>query len=78
MLHAPSGGQIPFPDLGVNHVMNQAGVSLFISLAAFTSGFGDLREVAIGWMNIPLMTEALLGTLMWGLFVVAFGRKVIR
>ena len=78
MLHAPQDGQLPFPELGVGHLMNQAGVSLFISLAAFTSGFGDLREVAIGWMNIPLMAEALLGTLMWGLFVVAFGRKVIR
>jgi hypothetical protein len=78
MLHVPQDGQLPFPELGVGHLMNQAGVSLFISLAAFTSGFGDLREVAIGWMNIPLMAEALLGTLMWGLFVVAFGRKVIR
>ena len=78
MLHVTSDAQLPFPDLGVNHFLNQTAVSLFISLAAFTSGFGDLREVAIGWMNIPLMAEALLGTLMWGLFVVAFGRKVIR
>ena len=78
MLHISDDAQLPFPELGVNHLMNQISVSLFISLAAFTSGFGDLREVAIGWMNVPLMTEALLGTLMWGLFVVAFGRKVIR
>jgi hypothetical protein len=26
----------------------------------------------------PLMLESLLGTLLWGLFIVAFSRKVIR
>ena len=69
---------IPFPNLKPNALLNQLAVSLFVSLAAFTSGFGDLRDVAIGWMNIPIMIEAILGTLMWGLFIVAFGRKVIR
>ena len=69
---------VPFPDLQPSALLNQIAVSLFVSLAAFTSGFGDLRDVAIGWMNIPIMLEALLGTLMWGLFIVAFGRKVIR
>lgn len=78
LLHKPNPNQLPFPELGGAHLVNQISVSLFISLAAFTSGFGDLREVATGWMNFPLMLEALLGTLMWGLFVVAFGRKVIR
>lgn len=75
-LHQPE--QLPFPDLEPNALLNRLGVSLFVSLAAFTSGFGDLREVAIGWMNAPIMIEALLGTLIWGLFIVAFGRKVIR
>ncbi|MAD61829.1 MAG: hypothetical protein CMH49_10025 [Myxococcales bacterium] len=75
-LHTPDN--IPFPDLKPNALLNQLAVSLFVSLAAFTSGFGDLRDVAIGWMNIPIMIEAILGTLMWGLFIVAFGRKVIR
>jgi hypothetical protein len=31
-----------------------------------------------GWMNIPLLIESLLGSLLWGLFIVAFSRKVIR
>ena len=75
-LHTPEN--IPFPQLDPSALLNQIGVSLFVSLAAFTSGFGDLRDVAIGWMNIPIMIEAILGTLMWGLFIVAFGRKVIR
>lgn len=75
-LHSPD--QLPFPDLAADALLNRIGVSLFVSLAAFTSGFGDLREVAIGWMNAPIMLEALLGTLIWGLFIVAFGRKVIR
>ena len=39
---------------------------------------GGIREMAQGWMNVPLMIESLLGTLLWGLFIVAFSRKVIR
>jgi ribonuclease BN (tRNA processing enzyme) len=43
-----------------------------------TSGFGDIRGAAQGWMNVPLSAESLLGTLLWGLFIVAFSRKVIH
>ncbi len=57
---------------------NRVLIGFTTSVAAFTSGFGDLRDVARGWMNIPLIAESLLGTLLWGLFIVAFGRKVIR
>ena len=78
MIHAPTQENLPFRDLSEYHFLNRCAVSLFISLSAFTSGFGDLREVASSWMNFPIMVESLLGTLMWGLFVVAFGRKVIR
>ena len=75
-LHPPEN--LPFPNYAADSLLNRACISLFVSLAAFTSGFGDLRGVAVGWLNIPIMIEALLGTLMWGLFIVAFGRKVIR
>jgi len=44
----------------------------------FTSGLSGIRDAAKGWMNIPLIVEAFLGTLLWGLFIVAFSRKVIR
>ena len=50
-LHTPEN--IPFPQLEPSALLNQIGVSLFVSLAAFTSGFGDLRDVAIGWMEYP-------------------------
>lgn len=70
--------QPPFSYLPKDALLNQFGVSLFLSVAAFTSGFGDLRESVMDWMNVPLMIEALLGTLLWGLFIVAFGRKVVR
>jgi hypothetical protein len=69
---------LPFPNHARDHIFNQFGVSVLLSVAAFTSGVGDLKESVADWMNIPLMLEALLGTLMWGLFIVAFGRKVIR
>ena len=75
-LHKPEN--LPFPEMPADSFLNRASTSLFVSLAAFTSGFGDLRGVAMGWLNVPIMLEALLGTMMWGLFVVAFGRKVIR
>ena len=58
---------------------NRLMIALTTSVAAFTSGFGDLRDVAKGGiMNLFLIAESLLGTLLWGLFIVAFGRKVIR
>lgn len=48
------------------------------SVSVFTSGVGGIRDLARGWMNVPLIFESLLGTLLWGLFIVAFSRKVIR
>jgi hypothetical protein len=58
---------------------NRTMIGLTTSVAAFTSGFGDLRDVARGGtMNVFLVVESLMGTLLWGLFIVAFGRKVIR
>jgi hypothetical protein len=57
---------------------NRAMIGVLTSVSAFTSGFGDIRGAARGWMNVPLIAESLLGTLLWGLFIVAFSRKVIR
>lgn len=49
------------------------------SVSVFTSGFGgEHLQNAHGWVLAPLAIEALLGTLLWGLFIVAFSRKVIR
>ncbi len=68
----------PFLDLPLTHPMNRIMIGLLTSVSVFTSGFGSLRDAAAGWMNIPLICESLLGTLLWGLFIVAFSRKVIR
>jgi hypothetical protein len=57
---------------------NRLMIGTLTSVSAFTSGFGDIRGAAHGWMNVPLIAESLLGTLLWGLFIVAFSRKVIR
>ncbi len=49
------------------------------TVSVFTSGFGgDQIHAAHGWILIPITIEAVLGTFLWGLFVVAFSRKVIR
>jgi hypothetical protein len=70
--HTPFIGE---PDSIPNRIL----IGLTTSVAAFTSGFGDLRDAARGGlMNILLIVESLLGTLLWGLFIVAFSRKVIR
>jgi hypothetical protein len=69
--------QMPFvgapTDLG-----NRVVIGLFKSVACFTSGLSTISDMSRGWMNVPLMLESLLGTLLWGLFIVAFSRKVIR
>ena len=57
---------------------NRLMIGTLTSVSSFTSGFGDIRDAAQGWMNLPLIAESLLGTLLWGLFIVAFSRKVIR
>ncbi len=70
--------KLPFGNLAATHPLNRVMVGILTSVSVFTSGFGSLRDAASGWMNIPLIAESLLGTLLWGLFIVAFGRKVIR
>ena len=57
---------------------NRVMIGLTTSVAVFTSGMGGVRDVAEGWLNVPVMVEAIMGTLLFGLFIVAFSRKVIR
>lgn len=57
---------------------NRVMIGLTTSVSVFTSGMGGIREIAQGWMNVPVMVESLMGTLLFGLFIVAFSRKVIR
>lgn len=69
----------PIADLPADGIINRVVYSLMTTVSVFTSGFGgDQFNTAHGWVLIPLNIEALLGTLLWGLFVVAFSRKVIR
>jgi hypothetical protein len=68
----------PFPELEITDWPNRIVTSLLMSVSVFTSGLSSIRDLAKGWMNVPLIVESLLGTLLWGLFIVAFSRKVIR
>jgi len=69
--HSPFDGPI-------GSLPNRLMIGLLTSVSVFTAGFGSLRDMARGWMNLPIIAESLLGTLLWGLFIVAFSRKVIR
>lgn len=69
---------LPFRHSPPTSLANRVMIGTLTSVSAFISGFGDIRGAAQGWMNIPLIAESLLGTLLWGLFIVAFSRKVIR
>jgi hypothetical protein len=68
----------PYPDEPVTAPANRAMIGLLTSVSVFTSGMGGVREVAQGWMNVPVMVESVMGTLLFGLSIVAFSRKVIR
>ncbi len=70
--------RVPFPDKPVTSAANRAMIGLTTSVSVFTSGMGVIREVAKGWMNLFVMIESVMGTLLFGLFIVAFSRKVIR
>lgn len=74
MLHVE---HLPFQEAQADAMGNRILIGLLTSVSTFTSGFSGL-DGAEGWMNLPLIAEALLGTLLWGLFIVAFSRKVIR
>ncbi len=68
----------PFPNDELTAASNRIMIGLITSVSVFTSGMGGIRELAKGWMNVPVMVESILGTLLFGLFIVAFSRKVIR
>jgi len=69
----------PLPDQQMESLANRGLFGLMTSISVFTAGFtGEHLTMAQGWMLMPLGIEALLGTLLWGLFIVAFSRKVIR
>lgn len=71
--------QPPLPQLPDDHLANRTIFALMTSVSVFTSGFtGEHLRTAHGWVLGPLAVEALMGTLLWGLFIVAFSRKVIR
>ena len=70
--------KLPFPDEPASSWSNRLMVGFTTSISVFTSGMGGVREVAKGWMNVPVMVESIMGTLLFGLFIVAFSRKVIR
>lgn len=70
--------KLPFPESPKESFANRAMIGLITSVSVFTSGMGGIREVAQGWMNVPVMIESIMGTLLFGLFIVAFSRKVIR
>lgn len=57
---------------------NRVMIGLVNSVSVFTSGMGGIREIAKGWINVAVMVESVMGTLLFGLFIVAFSRKVIR
>lgn len=69
----------PLAEFPKDGLVNRTLYALMTTVSVFTSGFGgDQFNTAHGWVLIPLNIEALAGTLLWGLFVVAFSRKVIR
>ncbi|OWK38547.1 pentapeptide repeat-containing protein [Fimbriiglobus ruber] len=73
--------KLPFPDADPDaktFLANRVMIGLTTSVSVFTSGMGGIREIAQGWMNVPVMIESIMGTLLFGLFIVAFSRKVIR
>jgi hypothetical protein len=57
---------------------NRLMIGFITSVSVFTSGVGSIREIAQGGINIPLMIESIMGTLLFGLFIVALSCKVIR
>ncbi|MEM7013035.1 MAG: hypothetical protein AAF585_16300, partial [Verrucomicrobiota bacterium] len=70
---------MPIAELPADHIVNRGLFGLVTSVSVFTAGFtGEHLRNAQGWIIAPLAIEALLGTLLWGLFIVAFSRKVIR
>jgi hypothetical protein len=59
--------------------IDRLGFGLLVSGSLFTGGLSlDLLGNATGWVRAAMVVEALLGLLLWGLFIVSFSRKIIR
>ena len=69
--------KLPFPGDRTDPE-NRLMIGLVTSASVFTSGMGGIRELAQGWMNVPVMVESIMGTLLFGLFIVVFSRKAVR
>jgi len=68
-----------FEDQAATSWPNRIVSGLAISVSTFTTGMsGEFLQMAKGWILLPMALEALFGTLLWGLFIVSFSRKVIR
>jgi hypothetical protein len=68
--------KLPFPG-GVTDLANRITIGLYESMSVFISGLNGLSEMAAALAPVRML-EALLGTLLWGLFIISFSRKVIR
>ncbi len=78
-IHSFSIEAPPLNDQPIDSIGNRALFGLLTSVSVFTAGFTAEHVTRThGWMLMPLALEALIGTLLWGLFIVAFSRKVIR
>lgn len=69
----------PLSDVPITNFFNRTLYALATSVTVFTSGLSiNALQITQGWMLLPLLIEALMGTFIWGLFIVSFSRKVIR
>ncbi|MFQ5795887.1 MAG: pentapeptide repeat-containing protein [Candidatus Bipolaricaulia bacterium] len=64
-----------------NNVLQTADLfdTVYFSVVTFTTlGLGDFQPTATSWVRAIVMIEAFLGAFMMALFVLTFGRKMIR
>lgn len=64
---------------GLHDFFTSIGYGLYYSVISFTTlGFGNAPDLEGGWPKLLLCSEALLGTILMPLFLLAYARKILQ
>lgn len=64
---------------GLHDLFTSIGYGLYYSVISFTTlGFGNAPDLAGAWPKLLLCSEALLGTVLMPLFLLAYARKILQ
>jgi len=73
------GFSLHFRTTGLHNLVSSIGYGLYYSVISFTTlGFGNAPDLDGPWAKLLLCSEALIGTILTPLFLLAYARKILQ